>query len=56
MDSNPRSSESAARTPPEANPTVASYNATSSLERLENKHILFYFEKRSSLALYAVVN
>jgi hypothetical protein len=29
-----------------ANPTIASYNATGSLARLENKNILFYFEKR----------
>jgi hypothetical protein len=40
-----------------ANPTIASYNAsvvnfynaTGSLARLENKNILFYFEKRCSL-------
>jgi hypothetical protein len=37
------------------------YNASSSLERFENIHIFFYFEKRSSqlqstLALYVVVN
>jgi hypothetical protein len=40
-----------------ANPTTASYNAsvvnfynaTGSLERFENKNILCYFEKRSSL-------
>jgi hypothetical protein len=42
---------------PGANPTIESYNAsaiefynaTGSLVRLENKTILFYFEKRSSL-------
>jgi hypothetical protein len=42
---------------PGANPTIASYNAsvvnfynaTGSLARLENKNILFYFEKRCSL-------
>jgi hypothetical protein len=40
-----------------ANPTIASYNAsavnfynaTGSLARLENKNILFFFEKRCSL-------
>jgi hypothetical protein len=32
-----------------ANPTIASYNATDSLARFENKIIFFYFEKRSSL-------
>jgi hypothetical protein len=30
-------------------PTIASYNATGSLERFDNKNIFFYFEKRSSL-------
>jgi hypothetical protein len=42
---------------PGANPTIASYNAsvvnfynaTGSLARFENKNILWYFEKRSSL-------
>jgi hypothetical protein len=42
---------------PGANPTTVSYNAsvvkiynaTSSLVRFGNKHILIYFEKRSSL-------
>jgi hypothetical protein len=42
---------------PGVNPTIASYNAsvvnvyngTGSLARFENKNILFYFEKRSSL-------
>jgi hypothetical protein len=28
------------------------YNATGSLARFENKNILFYFEKRSSVAYY----
>jgi hypothetical protein len=32
-----------------------SYNATSSLAHFENKHIFFYFEKRSSLLQNAVV-
>jgi hypothetical protein len=35
-----------------ANPTIVSYNATGSLAHLENKNILFYFEKRSSLGTY----
>jgi hypothetical protein len=30
------------------------YNATGSLARLENKNILFYFEKRSSLGTTAL--
>jgi hypothetical protein len=34
---------------PGANPTIVSYNATSSLRRLENKKVFFYFEKRYSL-------
>jgi hypothetical protein len=34
---------------PGANPTIASYNATGSLARFENKSFLFYFEKGSSL-------
>jgi hypothetical protein len=42
---------------PGANPTIASYNASvvnfynaaGSLARFENKNILFFFEKRSSL-------
>jgi hypothetical protein len=34
---------------PGANPAIASYNATGSLARFENKNILYYFEKRSSL-------
>jgi hypothetical protein len=34
---------------PGAKPTIASYNATGSLARFENKNILLYFEKRSSL-------
>jgi hypothetical protein len=32
-----------------ANPTTSIYNATGSQARFENKNILFYFEKRSSL-------
>jgi hypothetical protein len=31
------------------NPTTSIYNTTGSLARFENKNILFYFEKRSSL-------
>jgi hypothetical protein len=34
---------------PRANPTIVSYNATSSLVRFENKHMFIYFEKRSNL-------
>jgi hypothetical protein len=32
-----------------ANPTIVSYNATSSLLRSEDKNIFFYFEKRTRL-------
>jgi hypothetical protein len=33
------------------NPTIVSYNATSSLVRFGNKNIYIYFKKRSSLLL-----
>jgi hypothetical protein len=36
---------------PGANPTTASYNATSRLVRSENKNIFSCYEKRSSLEL-----
>jgi hypothetical protein len=37
------------RTLPGTDPTTSIYNATSSLARSENKNILFYLEKCSSL-------
>jgi hypothetical protein len=34
---------------PGPNPTTSIYNATGSRARFENRNLLFYFEKRSSL-------